>query len=200
MNLQTIFAVLASIIGIVPYVPYVRDIFRRKTTPHSYSWLIWTILQVTGALAMFASGAGLGVLYLLIGAVMCAFVFILSLRYGTKNVTRFDAVCLTGALSATAVWFFLHDAFLSVILVALIDLVAFLPTFRKAYEEPWSETLSMYIFSGVAQVLSLASLSSYTITTSLYLITLATANAAFTAMVLIRRAHVPVSSSPSLPK
>ena len=195
MNLKITLAVAASVIGITACVPYIRDIFRRKTTPHSYSWLVWTILQITGALAMLASGAGWGVFYLVVGAGFCAFIFVLSLWYGTKNITTFDTVCLVAALGATSVWFFLHDALASIVLVACIDFVAFLPTFRKAYAEPWSENVANYFFGGVAQVLSLASLSSYTITTSLYLITLATANAAFTATVLIRRSRVAAPNS-----
>ena len=188
MNLQTIFTTLSVAIGIGSFVPYIRDIFRLKNTPHSYSWLVWTILQVTGALAMLASGAGLaGASYLLIGALLCVSVFLLSLRYGTKDITTFDTVCLIGALVATSVWFFLHDALLSIILVSLIDWIAFMPTFRKAYEEPLTETLSMYALSGVAQLLSLASLAEYHFTTTLYLITLASANAVFVVMVLIRR-------------
>ena len=78
MNLQTIFSTLSVAIGIGSFVPYIRDIFRLKNTPHSYSWLVWTILQVTGALAMLASGAGLaGASYLLIGALLCVYVFLL---------------------------------------------------------------------------------------------------------------------------
>lgn len=188
MNLKLAFAIVATVIGNLNTVPYIVNIFRLKTTPHSYSWLVWTILQVTGALAMFEGGAGgAGVLYLSIGAALCLLVFLLSLRYGTKNITAFDTVCLTGALSATAVWFFLRQPLLSVVLVALIDVVAFLPTFRKAFEEPWSETVSMYFLSGVAQLLSLGALSVYNVSTMLYLISLATANMAFTAMVLMRR-------------
>ena len=200
MNLKITLVVAASVIGNVTTIPYIIDVFRQKTTPHSYSWLVWTILQVTGALAMLAGGAGIGVLYLFIGAATCIFVFLLSLRYGTKNITSFDMVCLVGALLATAVWFFLHDALLSVILVASIDLVAFLPTFRKAYEEPRTETLSMYIFSGIAQLMSLVSLSVFTFTTTFYLSELVVANAVFVAMVLIRRAHTPAPSSSSLLK
>lgn len=191
MHTKLILAVAASVVGNVTFIPYLVDIFRLKTTPHSYSWLVWTILQVTGALAMFASGAGgAGVLYLSIGAGLCALVFLLSLRYGTKNITGFDTGCLVGALCATTVWFFLREPLLSVVLVALIDVVAFLPTFRKTYAAPWSETLSMYFLSSIAQLLSLAALSAYTLSTTLYLVSLATTNAVFIAMVLVRRGRI----------
>ncbi|MDO8594324.1 MAG: hypothetical protein Q7R93_02305 [bacterium] len=187
MDIKTLFAITGSIIGIVFTIPYIIDIFRRKTEPHSYSWLVWTILQATGVLAMLASGAGIGILYLSLSTGMCALIFVLSLRFGTKNVTSFDLVCLVSALSALFVWFFMHDALLSIIMVSCIDFIGFLPTFRKAYADPFTETVSNYFSGGVAQVLSLASLSEYHLTTSLYLIALALANFIFTTMVLLRR-------------
>jgi hypothetical protein len=197
MNTKLTFAIAATVLGTLNTVPYIINIFRHKTTPHSYSWLVWTILQITGALAMLGGGAGgIGVVYLSVGAVLCLFVLLLSLRYGTKNITAFDKVCLVGALTATAIWFFLRQPLLSVIFVAVIDFVAFLPTFRKAYEEPCSETVSMYFLSGVAQLLALVALSAYNVSTTLYLIALAITNMVFTTMVLLRRARL----SSSLPK
>ncbi len=190
MNTQTIFAVLATVLSISCFLPYLRDIFRRKTTPHSHSWLIWTLLQATGVLAMVHSGAGGGVASLIVGAVLCAFIFLLSLRYGTKNITVFDTVCLFGALIAIAVWLFLHNALLSIIAVSLIDLLAFLPTFRKSYVEPHSETISTYILSAGADGCAILALSTLSVTTSLYLITLLITNSICAGIIWFRRAHI----------
>jgi|SRR3989338_3035387 len=187
MDIKTLFAVVGSIVGVVFTIPYIVDIFRHKTQPHSYSWFVWTLLQTTGLLVMFSTGAGIGATYLVASTGMCAFIFFLSLRYGTKNITLFDTVCLIAALSAMFVWFFLHDALLSIILVSCIDFVGFLPTFRKAYEEPWSETVSNYFSGGIAQAFSIIALSEYHVATVLYLATLSSANMIFTTMVLVRR-------------
>lgn len=190
MNFHTIFAALSAIIGIGSFVPYIRDIFRLKTTPHSYSWLIWALLQGTGALAMLSAGASWGALSVTIGAFLCASVFLLSLRYGTTNITAFDTVCFIGALLATAVWFSLHDALLAIVLVSLIDLLAFLPTFRKAYVEPHSETTATYVLSGIADGLALFALGAFSVTTSLYLFTLVITNFACAGIILFRRAEM----------
>ncbi|MDO8620236.1 MAG: hypothetical protein Q7R64_02710 [bacterium] len=190
MTLQTIFALLSAFVAVASFVPYIRDIFRLKTTPHSYSWLMWAILQGTTALVMVDSGAGVGVASVTVGASLCTFVFLLSLRYGTKNITRFDTVCLAGALFTTSVWFIFHDGLLAIILVSLIDLLAFLPTFRKAYEEPYSETTSTYFLSGVSDGLALFALVTVSVTTSLYLVTLVITNFSCLGIILFRRARV----------
>lgn len=187
---STIFATLSAVIGIGSFVPYIRDIFRLKTTPHSYSWLIWALLQGTGALAMLSAGASWGALSVTIGSVLCISVFLLSLRYGTKNITVFDTICFSGALLATAVWFFLHDALFAIVLVSFIDLLAFLPTFRKAYAEPHSETTATYVLSGIADGLALLALGVFSVATSLYLCTLVITNFACAGVIWFRRTEV----------
>ncbi len=176
MSIKVIFAIISTIIGISCFIPYIIDIFKGKTKPHSYSWLIWTILQTTGAIAMSSGGAGLGVMSLSIGAILCGFVFIMSLFYGSNNITIFDTICLIGALIAIIIYFFLKDALLSVIVVAITDIIGFLPTFRKSYEEPGTETISTYILSSVSSLLALRALSFFSLTTSLYLISLVITN------------------------
>ena len=190
MNFQAVLALFSGVISIASFVPYIWDIFRLKTTPHSYSWLIWALLQGTGALAMLGAGADFGAISVAIGAVLCTSVFLLSLRYGTKNITVFDTVCFSGALIATAVWFSLHDALLAIVLVSLIDLLAFLPTFRKAYAEPHSETTATYVLSGIADGLALFALGAFSVTTSLYLFTLVVTNFACAGILWFRRARM----------
>jgi uncharacterized membrane protein HdeD (DUF308 family) len=160
--------IIATVISVISFFPYLRDVFRRKTQPHSYTWLIWTILQVTGVVAMFNNGAGIGALALTVGAFFCGYIFILSLKYGTKNITLFDTVCLIGALAAIAVYVFLHNPVLSVILITVIDFVGFLPTLRKAYVEPYSETISLYALGVIWSTFNIIAISTYSLTTTLY--------------------------------
>lgn len=193
MNLKPIFAVLASVLAVGCMIPYIADIFRRKTTPHSYSWLVWSLLQLTAVLAMLRAGAGIGAFSMGASATLNSFTFLLSLHFGTKNITAFDKCCLAGALSALLVYFLLHNALLSVIVIALTDLVAFLPTFRKSYEEPQSETPSMYFFAGISCVFALLALSDFNLATSLYLFVILVTNIACAGMIWARRNAVPVS-------
>src|SRR6185312_15073157 len=121
LNYKTICGVVSALFNIACFIPYLLDIFKRSTKPHIYTWLIWTILQITGTIAMFNNGGGMGTLSLAIGSVFCAYVCLLSIKYGTKNITTFDTVCLIGALGATAIYFFQKDALLSIILISAID-------------------------------------------------------------------------------
>ncbi len=173
--------------GVACFVPYIKDTLNRSTHPHIYTWLIWTILQVTGVIAMYNSGAGMGALSLAIGALFCGIVCLLSIKYGTKNITLFDTICLIGALVSIVVYIFLHQPLLSVILISIIDFMGFLPTLRKAYHEPHSETLSMFILFVLSGVFSMLAMQEYSLTTMFYPCTLMLINTIGSGMIWMRR-------------
>lgn len=187
MNTKIIFAILSSIVAISCFIPYILDIFKGTTKPHSYSWFIWTLLQTIGAISMFSIGAGWGITSISIGAVLCGFVFILSFKYGTHNIKNFDVICLVGALIAMIFYFFLHNPIVSVLIITLVDFVGFLPTMRKAYEEPQTETISAYALSSISSILALFAFSVFTFSNSVYLISLIITNATCAIIIFTRR-------------
>lgn len=187
MEIKLIFGVASVVLAIVCFLPYVRDIVRKKTEPHMYSWLIWTILQIVGVAAQIKDGAGYGAWALGVGAFFCFVIFLLSFRYGTKNISKFDLACLIAALCAIGVYIFLKNPVWATIVVSVIDFVGFLPTFRKGFQEPFSETASTFVMSAVANVLSIVALQNYSVTTVLYIGSLFFTNSSFAAMVLLRR-------------
>ncbi len=191
MDIKFLFGIIGGILTVVSFFPYLLDIFRGKTKPHSYTWLIWSILQTTGTIAIFLNNGGWGALNLAVGSVLCMLVLILSLKYGTKNITRFDTTLLIGALLAIVVWIFTKNALYSIILVSAIDFTGYLPTARKAYEEPYTETVSLYVMNAMTDILGLLALSAYSITTVLYLATLLFANTSLVIMLTLRRRRIP---------
>ena len=169
MTIHILFASISSIISILCFVPYLRDILRGTTRPHSYTWFIWAALQAIVAQAMWSGGAGIAIASSVIGAVLCAIIFLLSLRYGTKHITTFDTACFIGALGAMAAYLLFHDALLSVVFATLTDLIGTLPTLRKAYQEPRTETASTHLLSSGAGAFALLALATFSLTTMLYI-------------------------------
>ena len=118
----------ASIIFIVSLLPYLRDTLKHKTKPHLYSWLIWSILLSINTVAVYNDGGGWGVIAIGINALVCSMICLLSLKFGTKNITHFDTITVMAALGAILMWLYTNNPLLSVILITLIDFAAFLPT------------------------------------------------------------------------
>ncbi len=187
MEFKLLFGIVSSLLAIVCFIPYIRDILKKKTEPHTYSWLVWTVLQTVGVMAQLKEGAGYGAWALAIGAVFCFAIFILSLKYGTKNISKFDGLCLLASFGAMVIYFTIANPVWAIIAVALIDFVGFLPTFRKGFEEPFTETTSTFAMSALANALSIIALQNYNVTTVLYIASLFFTNSSFVTMILLRR-------------
>lgn len=190
MNFREISGVLALFIALVSFIPYLRDIFARKTTPHIYSWLIWGILQITASLAILQENSLYSALGSLGFGLVSITVFFLSFKYGTKRITTFDTLCFVGALITIGVWVFLNNITLSVILVTVIDLLGFLPTYRKGYQEPYSETLFLFTCSAISNTLSLLAITHHSVSSSLYVASLVVTNVIFIIIVFLRRRYL----------
>ncbi len=184
---RVVFAGLSSVLSILCFIPYFRDIFRGTTKPHRYTWFIWATLQAIVAKAMWNGGAGIAIASSVIGAVLCAAIFLLSLRYGADHITRFDTISLAGALAALAAYLFLHDPLLSVAFATLTDFMGTLPTLRKSYWEPGTETASTHLLSAGAGAAALAALGTWSLVTALYVATVTVLDSATGMIVVLRR-------------
>ncbi len=187
MDIKLFFGLVSSIIAVVCFVPYFIDIFKKKTEPHMYSWLIWTILQVVGVMAQLKDGAGYGSWALSIGAFFCFAIFILSFKYGTKNISKFDIFCLIASLFAIYIYLNIKNPVWAIIVVATVNFVGFLPTFRKGFQEPFSETPSTFVLSAIANLLSILALQNYSLTTVLYIASLFITNSSFASIIFLRK-------------
>lgn len=123
------------------------------------------------------------------GALVFA-VFLLSLKYGTKDITKSDTAILILAVCAILVWWQLHQPVISIIMISLIDFSGYIPSFRKSYREPWSETLISWALFVICNVFSILALKEYNLLTTAYIATLTFANLLLFMICLLRRPFV----------
>lgn len=186
-QLKILFAILSIICGLTAFLPYVFDIFRLKTKPHIFTWIIWFLTQSTATYAIFHGGGGIGGLELLMGTVLQLVVILFSLKYGIKDVTKSDAAVLIIALAAIVIWWQLNQPILSVFMVSAIDASGYIPTFRKSYKNPWSETLKTFFLFALSDMFSILALKEYNFLTMTYLLTILVLNISIVAFCLSRR-------------
>jgi hypothetical protein len=186
-----VIAVLATSLTILGYFPYLRDILKRKTTPHLYTWLIWAITQGTATAALWYGGGNLGAMGLAAGTILVTVTCLLALKYGTTNITRGDTILLVLALIAILIWWQLHSPLLAVVMVTTVDAIGYLPTLRKSFSEPWSETLSFWATMTAVSLLVILSNAEYNFLTVTYSALLATANSTLWMVCYFRRKTVP---------
>jgi hypothetical protein len=189
-TLKEIIGVLAVFLTLLGYAPYIRDIFKNKTKPHVFSWLVWSILTGIIYALQLNAGAGAGSWVTLILVVIMIFIFFLSLKRGSMDIKKIDIVFLGLALLALPLWLIAEQPVLSIILLSTVDMLGFAPTVRKSWNAPYSETLSLYTITTFRHGLSLLALEHYSIVTWLFPGTWVVANAAFSIFLILRRRKI----------
>ncbi len=170
MDIKIILGLVAALLALFSSFLYIRDIFRGNTKPHTYTWLIWSIVTTIAFLGQWVSGGGPGSWATGVAAVVTIGTLLLSLKgnYGTKDITNFDKICLVLAIISILPWLLVKSVLWSVILATLIDLIAFFPTMRKTWHAPKSESLGSMYTDAVKHALSMFSMGNYSLITLIY--------------------------------
>ena len=177
-------AIIAAVLAIVGNIPYLRDIIKKRVKPHPYTWLVWSIVSCIIFFGQVAKGAGIGALPTLASEIFTIIIFFFSIRYGFKNIKKVDTIFLVIALLGIIPWILTDDPTISVIIAVSIDLVAFVPTLRKTWSYPKSETRTLYMTNVLRHILMLFSLQAYNVATVLHSIAMITTNSIMTVLIL----------------
>lgn len=190
MNLsyEDIFALLTVLIGTLSLIPYYIGVIRHKVKPHVFTWVTWTLVNSIVAAVQFSEHGGVGAWTTAIAAAQLAGVALLSMcGYGSKNITRSDKISFALALLVIPLWQWTHQPLWSVILLCFIDGMAFYPTFRKSWLEPFQEKICTYAIGNLRCVLSLFALESFTWASALFPLWIIALDTVFIALLLARR-------------
>lgn len=190
---KTLFGLLAVAIGLLGFIPYFWTIFKGKTKPHAFSWLIWAVMTGIAFSAQILDGAGSGAWVTGVTTFATFGIFLISLRRGEKEITKSDALSLIGSALALLLWKITNDPLSAVILVVVIDTLGYFPTVRKSYHKPDEETVLLYFSAGLKYVFALLALEHYSLVTVLFPAYLTIANTLFVVMLLMRRSVLKIS-------
>jgi hypothetical protein len=186
--IKEIFGWLAIVLTIVAFVPYIRSILRKEIKPHVFSWLIWGVATVVVFFAQLADGAGIGGWCSGVSGLVTFYVAYLAYRHrGDASITRSDWFFFTLALASLPLWYATSDPFWAVVILTTVDTLGFIPTFRRAWHEPYDEQVLLYVLMTVRNLVSIPALEHYSWTTVLFPATLSITCALFVAMVMVRR-------------
>lgn len=147
-----IFGLLANVAGSSAYA---WDTLKGKTKPNRVTWFLWALAPFIGTLAAVTQGVTWAALPVF-AAGFCPFmIFIASFigRQGTWKLGRLDWICGGLSLLALALWLLTRNPNVAIIFAILSDAIAALPTYRKCWTNPETETIWAYA-GGVVSALS----------------------------------------------
>ncbi len=121
MDYRVALGVIATVMALISYVPYIRDMVAGRTKPHAFTWLVWASLTAIAFAGQISDGAGPGAWVTGFTATVSFAIFAVALRHGEKDIAPMDWISLAGAGSGLLLWAITDQPLLAVVLITLID-------------------------------------------------------------------------------
>lgn len=172
--------VLSALIGFGGTYAYIRDTLSGKTKPNRVTWSMWALAPLVGTAAALDSGADLWVTARIFLAGFFPLLVLLASfahREGYWKLTRFDVACGSLSLMALTVWAAVDSPRTAILLAATGDGVASLPTLRKAWRHPETETGITYFAGFLSVLLVIPSIPEWNVENAAFQVYLLIANA-----------------------
>ncbi len=156
MHFKNILSVLAGMLFLAAYIPYIRTILKKQTQPAKASWIIWAALDSIAFAGMLMKHAVNG---LIVGA-MCGSwtVAVLGLKYGEAGWSMLDKLCFGGAVLGIALWKVFRSPDLGIMTSLSVMFLGAVPTFVSAWQDPSKENRTawtMFFSSCVVAMLAI---------------------------------------------
>ncbi|MBU1468462.1 MAG: hypothetical protein KJ609_22385 [Gammaproteobacteria bacterium] len=167
-NIKLIFSVIAIVLAIIGFVPYIALILRGQVKPHVFSWVIWGITTTIIFFAQLEAEGGMGAWPIGLSGFITIFIAILAyIKRGDATISKLDWGFLIVALASLPLWYITNDPLWTVVILTTVDMIGFGPTFRKAYHRPFEES-RFFIIIILRNVCSVVALEAYSVTTVLF--------------------------------
>lgn len=142
--------IVAGLLFIAAFFPYIRAILRKEAKPAKTSWLIWASLDTITLAGMFFKDSVNGQI---LGAVLGAWaVAVLAMKHGTPGWTKLDKICLGGAVLGITLWQAFDDPVFGIVTSLGVVFLGSIPTFTSAWEDPSRENKSAWVLFWISCV------------------------------------------------
>lgn len=166
---------------------YIRDMIRGKSKPNLVTWGLWTFAPLIATGAAISSGADLwSTVRIFISGFGPLLIFVTAflIRQGYWKLGRFDYLCGALSLVALGVWLIADSPVVAILVAAVADLLATLPTLKKAWKYPETETLYTYFVGIFTAVIVIPAIPIWNIENAAFQVYLLLANISLAFVVL----------------
>ncbi|HUX04678.1 MAG TPA: hypothetical protein VMV53_07230 [Acidimicrobiales bacterium] len=164
------FVYLAAALSFVGAAGYIRDTLRGVTAPNRVTWGLWGLEGVLAFINEMQQHVGTAAVMTLVFGLVPLAVLVASFRnsHSIWRIGPFDIVC--GALSLLGIvfWAFVHEATVALISFVIADQLAALPTLRKSWMKPSSESAWVFALGVLNAGITLLTLQHFTTAGALF--------------------------------
>jgi hypothetical protein len=181
---------LAGLVAICSYIPYIRSTVAGRTHPNRVSWWAWAVLGAISFFGYLRSGSTSDLWVPALAAIGPFAVALLSIRYGTGGATRSDLVSLVGCAVGLGAGWAVGSAAVGLGIMIAVDTLASVPTLLKSTRSPYSENLLAWSFAFLGAAVNLLAVDQWTLFAASYPVYLVAINGSFVAVLVVGRASL----------
>jgi len=190
MEFKEILWIITILIIIPQVILYFRSIIKWETKLHIYTKVIWLILTGIWFIIQINAWGWPWAWVLWATSATQAVSILLGIKYGISTITRFDTVLLILALLCIPIYLWLDNKIYALSFVIFIDFLWYIPTYRKTYENPYTENMTVWMISNTKYLIALFALLEYSYATVAYPLFLFLANGSLLLLMYFRRKRV----------
>ncbi len=144
---------IAAVINAGGVTGYIRDTLRGNTFPHRITWFLWGFIPLVTVAVQLREHVGIQTVmtFSYFATAMAVLVMSFVARRGSWEVTPFDWACGGVCVAAVAVYAATLKGDLAISLLLTAEFFAALPTVRKSWKAPETETWTVFL-AGVVQL------------------------------------------------
>ena len=150
MSLTAIAALLSTILAVYCAIPYIISIIKGTTKPHQFSWLVFAIMNGIVFFSQFLEGGRGSVIVYGLFFIGSTINFLLSLKYGVRDTSKWDKLLFGFALLTIVVWLITRSNATAIWLTILIDVFATSMIILKLRAEPHTEAPLPWVLATAA--------------------------------------------------
>jgi hypothetical protein len=188
MTYKEIFSAIAITLTFIAFFPYIRAIILDEIKPHVFSWVVWGATTFIAFLAQLEDGGGVGAWPIGVSGIITICIALLAyIKRSDITITKTDWGFLVAAMASLPFWYFTSDPLWAVIILTTVDVFGFGPTLRKAYSDPYSESLLFFVLFTARNLIVIMALENYSFTTVLFPAVIAAVCLLLIALITYRR-------------
>ena len=152
--------IIALCFGLIGGLIYLKETLSGQVKPNRVTYFLWFLLPVIGFFAAIDQNVGLIAYFTLLNGLVPGCILIAS--FANKDaywkLDKFDYLMGVLAIIGVALWLITGEGNLAIAFAVLADGLAGIPTIRKAYKQPETESIIPYSFAAIGAVLTTISI------------------------------------------
>jgi hypothetical protein len=149
--------------GTASYFVGTREMLQGKYSPSLFSRIIWLLLSINAFVGVILTGTSSSIILALIFLLGNLSICIVSFWKGTRDFGLTEIICTVLLVVSILIWVFIQAPLINLTISLVAHFIAGIPTYKKVWLNPKSESVGFWSLFFIASLLSLFTIETFDI-------------------------------------